>query len=69
MKYRFLEEYANHIKRQYLKADMPKDMRNKYHDQIDRIVRNVHLGMITLTDAMESLVKADRWINDYIHMA
>ena len=65
MTYRFLTEYANHIKRQIKAADMPKRQKDDYQKQTDMIVRNVHRGMITLSDAMMDLAKADAWIARY----
>ncbi len=63
--YRFLKEYASHIKRQFKTADMPKEQKDDYQKQVDSIVRNVHRGMITLSEGMKDLAKADAWITRY----
>lgn len=63
--YRFLAEYANHIKRQIKSADMTREQKTEYQKQTDYIVRSVHKGMITLSDGMMQLAKADAWLVRY----
>jgi hypothetical protein len=63
--YRFLAEYANHIKRQIKAADMPQEQKKEYQKQTDLIVSRVHHGMITLSDGMMQLAKADAWLVRY----
>lgn len=54
MTYRFLDEYANHKKRQ-AKACLGKEVVAERIAYIERIVKRVHCGMITLDEAMREL--------------
>lgn len=65
MKYRFLDEYTNYVRKRFQAADLPKDIKAKHISDIDRIPNDVHIGFITVTDAMKQLVSAEEWLNDY----
>lgn len=65
MKYRFLDEYANYVRKRFQAADLPKDTKAKRISDINRIPNDVHMGFITVTDAMKQLVSAEEWLNDY----
>lgn len=54
MTYRFLDEYANHKKKQ-AKAYLDKEDAAERIDLIERIVKFAHSGMITLDEAMREL--------------
>ena len=65
MKYRFLDEYTNYVRKRFQAADLPKDIKVKHISDINRIPNDTHNGFITVPDAMKQLVSAEEWLNDY----
>lgn len=63
--YRFMKEYCNFVKGRYKASDLPKEQKERYQKDLDMIIRNVHRGLLTLSEGMMELAKADRWISDY----
>lgn len=64
--YRFIKEYCNYVKGRYKASDLPKEQKEHYQNDLDMVIRNTHRGLITLSECMMALAKADNWISEYI---
>lgn len=66
MKYRFLDEYANYVRKRFESKSLPEEVKTVRIRQIEKIPRDVRNGFITVADAMKWLAEQDSKLIDYV---
>lgn len=66
MKHRFIDEYANYVRKRFESESLPEEVKTVRIRQIEKIPRDVRNGFITVADAMKWLAEQDSKLIDYV---